>query len=123
MNPIQEAMQTTMSEIKNMIDVSTVVGKAVTTQDNTIIIPVSKVSTGFMTGGGEYTLKNQETKLPYAAGGGAGITISPVGFVVVKDGKCDVATIDKNTSFLDKIIDKIPDIMDMMQKLNEKAEK
>ncbi|HNR05101.1 MAG TPA: GerW family sporulation protein, partial [Bacillota bacterium] len=84
--PVQSLMKTTMENIKNMIDVNTVVGDAVETKDGTVIVPVSKVSFAFIAGGGEYTGatdKNEEdaSKYPFAGGSGAGVTVQPIGFL------------------------------------------
>lgn len=71
-----------MESIREMVDVNTVVGDAVQTQDGSTIIPVSKVSFGFAAGGGEYGGGMQQTDMPFAGGAGAGISIHPVGFLV-----------------------------------------
>ena len=87
-HPIENIMTTTMDSIRDMVDVNTVIGEPITTADGSTVIPVSKVSFGFVAGGGEYKLCAQpkdncdEKRLPFAGGTGAGVTIHPVGFLV-----------------------------------------
>ena len=83
-HPIGGLMQTTLENIKDMVDVNTVIGEPIPTVNGPTIIPVSKVSFGFLAGGGEYDLnKLPETDTPFAGGGGAGVSVQPVGFLVV----------------------------------------
>ena len=87
-HPIETIMSTTMENIRDMIDVNTVVGDAVTPAEGTVIIPISRVSFGFVAGGGEYGLKTPQpaaNDLPFAGGTGAGVTVQPMGFLVVKN--------------------------------------
>lgn len=91
MHPIENIMQTAMSEIKEMVDVNTVVGDPVVSTDGSTIIPISKVSFGFVSGGGEYGdakdgNQENESKYPFSGGAGSGICITPVGFLVVSEG-------------------------------------
>ena len=83
-HPIESLMGTSMESIREMVDVNTVVGDAVQTQDGSTIIPVSKVSFGFVAGGGEYAMAHaQQTEdMPFAGGAGAGVSVQPVGFLV-----------------------------------------
>ena len=83
-HPIGDLMQTTLENIKDMVDVNTVIGEPIPTVNGPTIIPVSKVSFGFLAGGGEYEMKNlPEADNPFAGGGGAGVSVQPVGFLVV----------------------------------------
>lgn len=89
-HPIENIMDTTMENLKEMIDVSTVVGTPVSAGENVTVIPVSRVSFGFASGGGEYSGKNiplpldaAQEPMPFAGGAGAGVTISPVAFLMV----------------------------------------
>lgn len=113
MHPIENIMQTTMSEIREMVDVNTVVGEAVITPDGNTIIPISKVCFGFVSGGGEYgeaTLKNENPSYPFAGGSGAGISISPVAFLVVGDNNIKMLTVNhRNTT--EKIIEAVPNLI------------
>lgn len=84
-HPIESLMGTSMESIREMVDVNTVVGDPVQTQDGSTIIPISKVSFGFVAGGGEYagaTTPQQLTDMPFAGGAGAGVSVHPMGFLV-----------------------------------------
>ena len=88
-HPIENIMTTTMENIRDMVDVDTVIGEAIVTQDGSTVIPVSRVSFGFVAGGGEYSCGNSSKamdasseRMPFAGGTGAGVTIQPMGFLV-----------------------------------------
>ncbi|MBQ8791870.1 MAG: GerW family sporulation protein [Ruminiclostridium sp.] len=83
---INNLMTTSMEKIRELVDVNTIIGEPITSPDGTIIIPVSKVSFGFVSGGSD--LPTQAPKDVFAGGSGAGITIKPVAFIVVqRDGE------------------------------------
>ena len=79
---ISSVMQTALENIKDMIDVNTVVGEAVIAGNGNTVIPVSKVSFGFVAGGGDYG-KADDPRHPFAGGSGAGVSLQPVGFLVI----------------------------------------
>ena len=79
-HPINEMMSSVMKNIREMVDVDTIVGNPITTPDGTTIIPVSKVSFGFGSGGSDLPGKDPEKK--FGGGGGAGVTIQPIAFLV-----------------------------------------
>ena len=87
-HPIESIMTTTMENIRDMIDVNTIVGDAIPTADGCTVIPISRVSFGFVAGGGEYTVSGHtktepiQKDLPFAGGTGAGVTVQPLGFLV-----------------------------------------
>lgn len=88
-HPIGNIMTATMENLRDMIDVNTVVGEAISTPDGSTVIPISRVSFGFVAGGGEYACQGQprlpleeRAPLPFAGGAGAGVTVSPLGFLV-----------------------------------------
>ena len=82
-HPIENIMGTTMENLKEMIDVSTVVGAPVSAGEGVTVIPVSRVSFGFVAGGGEYNLPQPDATRPFAGGSGAGVSLQPVGFLVL----------------------------------------
>lgn len=117
-HPIENIMCTTMENLKEMIDVNTVVGTPVSTTEGLTIIPVSKVSFGFVAGGGEYAvggtpvpLDVTDDPLPFAGGTGAGVTVSPVAFLIVGKGQVRLLPAQNNTS-IDRLIEMIPQIID-----------
>jgi len=116
-HPIQGLMYTAMQSIKEMIDVNTIVGDAVETSDGTVIIPISKVGVGFGVGGGDYKPfkpGNVPDNSPNAFGGGtgAGVSISPVAFMVVGNGQIRLIPVNPEANTYDKLLDFIPDAID-----------
>ena len=114
-HPIDVLMKTTMDNIKEMIDVNTILGDPVETADGTVILPVSRVSVGFAAGGSEFqaTRERQEAKArPDGAtdGTGAGLTIHPVAFLVVSMGQVRVMPVE-GIGPLDKLIDFVPSFL------------
>ena len=82
--PIGNLMQTTLENMKDMVDVNTVIGEPIPTMDGSTVIPVSKVTFGFVAGGGEYDQnKLPDSSLPFAGGSGAGVSVQPVSFLGV----------------------------------------
>ncbi len=119
-------MMTAMTSIENMIDVNTIIGDIVTSPDGTTIIPVSKVCFGFAAGGSEFnSTKGQKMmdidKLPFGGGSGAGVNISPMGFLVVKDGNTKLLTLNGTTTAVDKLIDLMPDVINKVNNFVERS--
>lgn len=113
-NTLQGLMKTTMDNLKEMIDVNTIVGDPVETVDGTIIIPVSKVTVGFGSGGTEMDEgrkhREEERSYPFGGGSGAGMAVSPVSFLVVT--KDQVRMLPANQiNTVERLVDNIPDII------------
>ena len=124
-HPIGSMMQATMENLKQMVDVNTVVGDAVQTVAGTTIIPVSKVCFGFAAGGGEYGKDDKgrlrapvqpEQDLPFAGGSGAGISVQPVGFLVMQQDQVRLIPVCGAT-VLDKAIEAVPLVADQVDGL------
>lgn len=109
-HPIEGVMSTTMQKIKEMVDVNTIIGDPVTTPDGTTIIPVSKVSFGFASGGSDLPTNNP--KQTFGGGGGAGITIQPLAFLVVHQGDVKLLQIATSSNTAEKIVNTVPDVID-----------
>lgn len=119
-HPIGNLMKTTMENIRNMIDVSTVVGDAMETADGKSIIPISKVSFGFATGGADINNKNiSKENYPFGGGSGAGVTVKPVAFLVVNGNSIKLIPVDQVNSS-DKIVEAIPQVLEMIKSLGKK---
>lgn len=117
--PVENLMKSTMENLKDMIDVNTVIGEAVETKDGTYIIPVSKVSFGFASGGSEYSCQKQNlnsTVFPFGGGSGAGVSVKPVAFLVVKEDGVRMLPVDQDTTY-DRIVDTVPQILDIIKSL------
>ncbi len=122
-HPIEGLMLTAMNSIQDMVDVNTIIGEPIETSNNMVIIPISKVGFGFAAGGSEfsgetldeYTKKEKEEaiqyRLPFGGGAGAGVSISPVAFLVVSTNNVKLLPIN-HSSAIDKLMDYIPDLME-----------
>lgn len=123
-HPIDVLMKTTMDNIKEMIDVNTILGDPVETSDGTVILPVSRVAVGFAAGGSEFATskEGQEGKalseetttdgagFPFGGGAGVGLTLSPVAFLVVSMGQVRVMPVE-GIGPLEKLIDFVPSFL------------
>ena len=109
-HPIGNLMNTTMEKIKEMIDVNTIIGDPITSPDGTLIIPVSKVSYGFASGGSDLPTK-KENKDCFGGGSGAGVTIQPVAFLTVYQGDVRLVSVDRDEGTADKLVNMIPDVL------------
>lgn len=97
-NKLQEIIQSSLENIRSMIDANTVIGTPISTPSGTVIIPVSKISMGFASGGMDFNGKNEEAMRArlqnFGGGGGTGLSIAPVGFLVVgADGSVDMINV------------------------------
>ena len=113
-HPIEALMRTTMDNLKEMIDVNTIVGEPVETQDGTVIIPISKVCIGFASGGSEFSKEgktDEKSKFPFGGGSGAGMTLHPVAFLVVSKDSIKLLPVNQANS-IERIIDGIPDLIE-----------
>ena len=110
--PIERVMDNAFVRLKGLVSADTVVGNPVRTADGVSIIPVSRVTMGFLTGGGEYSdgREEQEGDYPFAGGSGAGVSVSPVGFLI-SDGKSVKLVGVEDKSLYDKLLAVIPDIV------------
>lgn len=120
-NPVESIMTEAMSKLKSVIDVNTVVGNPITTFDGTTIIPISKVSAGFVAGGGEYNQnkemkKNANLDFPFAGGSGTGFSINPVGFLVETKEGLRLINIDSKSPY-ENILEIVKNMTD---KINNK---
>jgi sporulation protein YtfJ len=116
-HPIESLMRSTMENIKAMIDVNTIIGDPVETKDGSVIIPISKVSFGFASGGSEFETKHdndKNTSYPFGGGSGAGVTVKPVAFLVIKYDSIRILSVDHENT-LDRIVDNIPQFFEMFK--------
>ncbi|MCI8915246.1 MAG: sporulation protein YtfJ [Oscillospiraceae bacterium] len=111
-HPISEVLHITMDKVKEMVDANTVVGQPITTQDGVTLIPVSRLSFGFATGGSDFG-KAQNTPKNFGGGAGAGVSVIPMAFLIVKDGSVrmlPVASPPGDT--VSRVVDLVPDMFE-----------
>lgn len=110
--PVESVLEETMRHLKSIIDVNTVVGKPII-EDGATIIPISKVSLGFVSGGGEYSndkKKRYEASYPFAGGSGGGCNITPIGFLVIVKDNVQFIKVNHENNF-EKVIDVVSDFV------------
>lgn len=105
--------ETTIQKIKEMVDVNSVIGQPITTPDGVTIIPVSKVSVGLGGGGADYPKNAGAGDLPFGGGLGAGVKVTPICFLIVKDGNVRMLPVAQpaNTT-ADRLVEMVPDTLD-----------
>ena len=106
-NSITAVMEASMAKIREMVDSNSVIGEPITTPDGVTLIPVSRVSLGFGSGGSTYG----QTSERFGGGGGAGITITPIAFIVVNNGEVSIKHISTEEGSIERTIGMIPDVV------------
>lgn len=121
-HPIGDLMQTTLENIKDMVDVNTVIGEPIPTGAGATIIPVSKVTFGFVAGGGDFDRSAlPETEWPFAGGSGAGVSVQPVGFLVVQQDGVKVLPAQQFTAW-ERALNCAPQLVEDVKRLLQKKE-
>ena len=107
-------LENTIQKIREMVDVNSVIGNPITTSDGVTIIPVSKVSVGFGGGGSDFA-KKSGTENPFGGGVGGGVKVTPICFLIVKDGNVRMMPVAEpaNTT-ADRIVEMVPDTLDKL---------
>ena len=107
-------LENTIQKIREMVDVNSVIGEPITTPDGVTIIPVSKVSVGFGGGGSDFVKKNG-TDNPFGGGVGGGVKVTPICFLIIKDGNVRMMPVAQpaNTT-ADRIVEMVPDTLDKL---------
>lgn len=132
-HPIQGLMKVAMENIKEMVDVNTIVGDPVETPDGSVIMPISKVGFGFAAGGSEFygdieeagsanggnstDANNATVMLPFGGGSGGGVSITPIAFLVVGKQGVKVVPLDNQTHLYERLIDSAPQVVDKIQSM------
>ena len=117
-HPIEGLMTTTLESIRDMIDVNTVVGEPIATADGATVVPISRVSFGFVAGGGETKATTaQPDGRPFAGGAGAGVTVQPLGFLVTGP---DAVRLMPAQCYqpIDRVIELIPQVVAELKKMS-----
>ncbi|WP_099158779.1 GerW family sporulation protein [Virgibacillus ndiopensis] len=127
-HPIQGLMTTAMENLKDMIEVNTIIGDPVESPDGSVIIPVSKVGFGFAAGGSEFSGKKKGSDksgdsedsgsgMPFGGGSGGGVSITPVAFLIVSAKGIKMVHLDENTHLFEKMIDFAPQVVEKVQQM------
>lgn len=124
-NKLNDIIQTSLDSIRSMVDSNTVIGSPITTANGTLVIPVSKVFVGFASGGVDYLGKNTQntshTVNNFGGGGGTGLTVSPVAFLVVSPtGDVQLLNVNEPTSDRSDPVSQIVGLLDRSPELIEK---
>lgn len=118
--PLSDLMHSAMEKVREMADTNTIVGQPITTPDGVTLIPISKVSLGFGCGGGDYGKVQPKS---FGGGSGAGVNISPVAFLVIKDGITRVLPVAvPPVSTVDRVVEMVPDVLDRVEKFFDKKQ-
>ena len=118
-HPINSLMDTSMKKIKELIDVNSIIGDPITTPDGTTIIPISKVTYGFASGGSDLPTK-KENRDCFGGGSGAGVSIQPIGFLSIAKGNVRFIPIEKYDGAADRIVGMIPEAFDKISSFIKK---
>lgn len=113
-NPIEEIMSSAMGKLKTIVDVNTVIGDPIKNDFGAVILPISKVSMGFVAGGGEYPKAEKQKRMktyPFAGGSGAGVCVTPMGFLTIINNVPNFIRVEHRTSW-DKVGDMLPQILE-----------
>ncbi|MBQ3552363.1 MAG: GerW family sporulation protein [Clostridia bacterium] len=134
MHPIENIMKSSMEQIKGMVDVNTIVGDPIVVDANTMIVPVSKVSLGFHSGGGEYNCSDKKknctqdssadlSRFPFAGTAAAGMSITPMAFVSVSSGDVSIKPVQYDCT-VDRLVELIPRVLNSVKEMccGKKAE-
>ncbi|MBR4287198.1 MAG: sporulation protein YtfJ [Clostridia bacterium] len=114
-------LSTTIEKVRDLVDVSTIIGEPINLPDGLTIIPISKVTYGFASGGSDFPSKNNVEL--FGGAGGAGITINPVAFLVIKDGDVSIRHIVSNDNAAERAVTMIPEMFDKVVNLADKIKK
>ena len=123
-HPIHNLMKVSMENIKQMVDVDTIVGNPVKTDNGETIIPVSKVSFGFAAGGSEFEFEHKTSTgdhIPFGGGSGGGFSITPIAFLVVNQSGVELKHLEERTSLYERLLDQAPKVVNSIMNEFDKS--
>lgn len=132
-HPIKGLMETAMENLKDMIDVNTIIGDPVETPDGSVIITVSKVGFGFAAGGSQFNSTGQgsnkdpgqaeqDQNLPFGGGSGGGVSITPIAFLIVGTSGVKMIHLKDSTHIYERLLDLAPQVVDKIQQMLKQSQ-
>lgn len=121
--PLKQIIDTALSKIGTVADVNTVIGEPISLSGGITVIPYSKVSVGFASGGADYSGKKVPENKNFVGGNGAGVTVVPLGFIVITGDRVEMVDINAPApapSTISKVMDTVNDLTDKAPALIEK---
>ena len=118
-HPMNEFSESTVQKIKEMVDANTIIGTPITTPDGIMVIPVSKISFGVISGGADWS---KAVVNNFGCSTGSGVTITPVAFLIIKDGNVRLINVSQPAiTTLDRVVDMVPEVMDKVSDWRDKS--
>ncbi len=117
---VQGILGISMDKIRELTDVNTVIGEPISTPDGITLIPVSKVSYGFASGGSDLPTKTADK---FGGGTGAGVSITPIAFLAIKNGDVQILQLVSKPDSGDRVINMVPDLVDKVSALFKRGKK
>ncbi len=115
-NRFNDLMDTTVEKIRSLVDTNTIIGTPINTPDGITLIPVSRVSFGFATGG-----NSGKRSVSFTGANGGGVKVEPMGFFVIKDGTCRMVSVSPPPSnTMERLVEMVPDILDRIEDMTKK---
>ena len=113
-SPLRDVMNSTMEKVREMVDANNIVGAPITTPDGVTLIPISRVSFGFGSGGGDLPSSQKEL---FGGGTGGGVTITPMAFLIVRNGDVKLLQVQSYNNTADRVVGMVPDVVDKVSGL------
>ena len=113
-SPLRDVMNSTMEKVREMVDANNFVGAPITTPDGVTLIPISRVSFGFGSGGGDLPSSQKEL---FGGGTGGGVTITPMAFLIVRNGDVKLIQVQSYNNTADRVVGMVPDVVDKVSGL------
>ena len=121
-NPVERVMENAYNGLKNIIGSDMILGSPVITNEGVSIIPVSRITFGLLTGGGEYGVTGMKGDFPFAGGSGSGMSVTPMAFLVCDGTKVKIINMDERSA-VEYFADMIPDLLKGLTERNENKKK
>lgn len=113
MSQIPNMLESTIQKIREMVDVNSVIGEPISTPDGVTIIPVTKVSIGYGSGGSDFAMGSKQPDNCFGGGAGGSVKITPIAFLIIRDGNVRMLPVAEPASTsMDRLIEQVPDLLD-----------